>query len=138
MANANDLSQSVIFPKGQKVANDHFIGAAWVQTLVPAGDIFNCSVANVPFELCARNNWHEHPGGQILLVTAGKGYFQEEGQQARLIQEGDVVRIDPNTKHWHGATPESWLVHLALITNPQKGDAQWFEPVADNDYKKLK
>ena len=138
MNNSNDLSESVIFPKGPKIADEHFIGTASVETLVPMDSSFNCQVANVTFEPGARNSWHKHPGGQILLVTGGKGYFQEEGKSAQVIQEGDVVKINPNMKHWHGATPDSWLVHIAIITNPQKGDAIWLEPVADKEYNNLK
>ena len=138
MNNSKDLSKSVIFPKGQKIADDHFIGTAWVEALVPMDSTFNCQVANVTFEPGARNNWHKHPGGQILLVTGGKGYFQEEGKSARVIREGEVVKINPNVKHWHGATPDSWLVHIAVITNPHKGDAVWLEPVTDEEYNNLK
>jgi quercetin dioxygenase-like cupin family protein len=134
----DDLSESAIFPKGQKIADEHFIGTAWVETLVPMGGIFNCHVANVTFEPGARNNWHKHPGGQILLVTGGIGYYQEEGKPARMIQEGDVVRINPDVKHWHGARSDSWLVHIAIIANPQKGDAVWMEPVTDREYNNLK
>ena len=138
MNNSNDLSESVIFPKGQKITDEHFIGTASVETLVPMDSSFNCQVANVTFEPGARNSWHKHPGGQILLVTGGIGYYQEEGKLARIIQEGDVVKINPNMKHWHGATPDSWLVHIAIITNPQKGDAVWLEPVTDKEYNNLK
>jgi quercetin dioxygenase-like cupin family protein len=138
MNNSNDLSESVIFPKGQKIADEHFIGTASVETLVPMDSTFNCQVANVTFEPGARNNWHKHPGGQILLVTGGIGYYQEEGKLARIIKEGDVIKINPNMKHWHGATPDSWLVHIAIITNPQKGDAVWMEPVTDKEYTNLK
>ena len=138
MNNSNDLSESVIFQKGQKITDEHFIGTASVETLVPMDSSFNCQVANVTFEPGARNSWHKHPGGQILLVTGGIGYYQEEGKLARIIQEGDVVNINPNMKHWHGATPDSWLVHIAIITNPQKGDAVWLEPVTDKEYNNLK
>ena len=138
MDNSKDLSKSVIFPKGQKIADDHFIGTVWVETLVPMDSTFNCQIANVTFEPGARNNWHKHPGGQLLLVTGGEGYFQEEGKSARVIREGDVVKINPNVKHWHGAVPYSWLVHIAVITNPQKGDAVWLEPVTDEDYNNLR
>jgi quercetin dioxygenase-like cupin family protein len=138
MNNSNDLSESVIFPKGQKIADEHFIGTASVETLVPMDSTFNCQVANVTFEPGARNNWHKHPGGQVLLVTGGIGYYQEEGKLARMIQEGDVVKINPNVKHWHGAKSDRWLVHIAIITNPQKGDAEWLEPVTDKEYYNLK
>ena len=138
MNNPKDLSESVIFPKGQKITNDHFIGVAWVEMLVPMDSTFNCPIGNVTFEPGARNNWHKHPGGQLLLVTGGEGYYQEEGKPAQVIQEGDVVKINPNVKHWYGATPDSWLAHIAISTNPQKGDAEWLEPVTDEEYNNLK
>lgn len=137
MSKPNDLSKSVIFPKGEKITDEHFIGAVWVETLVPKDSTFNCQIANVTFEPGARNNWHKHPGGQILLVTGGIGYYQEEGKPAQAIREGDIVKINPNVKHWHGAAPDSWLVHIAVIANPQKGDAVWLEPVTDSEYSSL-
>ncbi len=137
MNTPNDLSESVIFPKREKISDSHFKGSVWVQALVPVDTKFNCQIANVTFEPRARNNWHRHPGGQILLVIGGRGYFQEEGKPAQAISEGDVIKIHPDVKHWHGASPDSWLVHVAVITNPQKGDAIWLEPVMDEEYNKL-
>jgi len=69
--------------------------------------------------LSRRNNWHKHPGGHILLLTGGRGYYQEEGWHVQIIKEGDVVKIQPEVKHWHGATPDSWLSHIAITNNPQ-------------------
>lgn len=138
MNKSNNLSESVIFPKGEKITNDYFKGAAWLEMLVPNDSAFNCPIGNVTFEPGARNNWHKHPGGQILLVTGGKGYFQEEGKPVQVIQEGDVVKIHPGVKHWHGATPDNWLVHISISPNSQKGDAEWLEPVTDEEYNKLK
>ena len=138
MDKSKDLSESVIFPKGQKITNNYFIGATWLETLVPNDSIFNCPTYNVTFEPGARNNWHKHPGGQILLVTGGKGYYQEEGKPVQVIKVGDVVKIQPDVKHWHGAAPDSWFAHIAISTNVQKGDVQWLEPVTDQQYNNLK
>jgi quercetin dioxygenase-like cupin family protein len=135
-----DLSHSVIFPKGGKVEGamkNNFIGSAWVEMLV-TNKFFNCPVYNVTFEPGARNNWHKHPGGQILLVTGGRGYYQEDGKNARLLKAGDVVEIPPNIKHWHGAASDSWFVHIGITVNPSAGDAQWLEKVSDEDYRRLK
>jgi quercetin dioxygenase-like cupin family protein len=129
--------ERVIFPKGEKIVNEHFIGTAWLQALVPDDSTFHCPTFNVTFEPGARNNWHKHPGGQILLVTGGKGYYQEAGRQAQVIREGDVIIIRPDVKHWHGAAPDSWLTHIAISTNVQLGDAEWLEPVTDEEYHKL-
>lgn len=132
-----NLSEGVIFPKGEKVVNNYFIGTAWLNMVVPYDEVFNCPIGNVTFEPGARNNWHKHPGGQILLVTGGRGYYQEEGKQAQVLTEGDVVMIPPNVKHWHGAAADSWFSHLAISTNVHKGDTEWLEPVSDDEYNRL-
>src|SRR6266567_1255646 len=93
--------QNKIFPKGEKASADYFVGTAWVKNLVPADDIFNTLIGNVTFESGARNNWHTHPGGQILIVIDGKGYYQERGKAKQLLGKGDVVKILPGIEHWH-------------------------------------
>ena len=137
MDKSKNLSEGVIFPKGEKTTNDHFIGTAWFEMLVSNDSIFNCPIRNVTFEPGARTNWHKHPGGQILLVTGGKGYYQEEGKPVQVIKEGDVAKIHPDVKHWHGAAPDSWFAHIAISTNAQKGNAEWLEPVTDEEYNNL-
>ncbi|SFE23544.1 Cupin domain protein [Paenibacillus algorifonticola] len=137
MNKANQLSESVIFPKGEKITNNYFIGGAWLEMIVPYDTTFNLPIGNVTFEPGARNNWHKHAGGQILLVTGGTGYYQEEGKPAQVLHSGDVVKIDPDVKHWHGATADSWFTHIAISTNIQMGDNEWLEPVTDEEYSKL-
>lgn len=129
-----------IFPRGEKIsgesiANDHFSGNVWLQVLVPDDPVFHCPAFNVTFGPGARNNWHQHPGGQILLVTGGTGYYQEWGRPAQVLRAGDVVTIHPDVKHWHGASPDSGFAHVAIGTNPQKGEARWLEPVTDEEYR---
>ena len=86
--------------------------------------------------LC-RNNWHiHHNGGQILLCTAGRGYYQEWGKSAQELNPGDVVNIPPEVKHWHGAAPDSWFAHIANSDPGSK--AEWLEPVDEAEYTKLK
>jgi quercetin dioxygenase-like cupin family protein len=135
--NTIDLNNSVIFPKGQKATSDYFTGNVWIQMLV-TDDVFNCSIYNVTFEPEARTKWHSHHGGQILLVTGGDGYYQEAGEPAQPLHEGDVVTILPDVKHWHGASKNSWFVHVGISTNPQSGDAEWFGSVTDEEYKGAK
>lgn len=86
------------------------------------------------FEPGCRNNWHSHTGGQLLLVTAGRGYYQEQGSPARELLPGDVVEIAPDVVHWHGAAPDSWFAHLAVTCNPQTNRATWLGPVDDEQY----
>lgn len=125
-----------LFPRGTVIPDDHFKGTAWLEMLVN-DPVFNCPIGNVTFEPGARNSWHKHPGGQILLVTGGSGFYQERGKPARRLRKGDVVKILPNVEHWHGAAPDSRFSHLAITTNPEKGDAIWLESVSDEEYGRL-
>ena len=127
-------NQNTIFAKGEKASPDYFTGTVWVKILVPADDIFNTQIGNVTFEPGARNNWHTHPGGQILIATDGIGYYQEKGKPIQLLHKGDVVKIPPGVKHWHGASADSEFTHIAVNTNTQKGIVEWLEKVTDEEY----
>lgn len=133
----NQLNET-IFSKGDLASADYFTGKAWVKMLVPNDPVLNTAVGNVVFEAGARNNWHTHPGGQILIVTKGTGYYQEEGKPIQLLKEGDVVNIQPELKHWHGAAPDNEFTHIAISTNTQKGIVDWLEPVTDEQYNSFK
>jgi len=132
----NDLSKSVIFPLGEKGKSDNFTGGVWVKMLMPKDTA--CPIGNVTFEPGCRNSWHKHAGGQILLVTGGRGYYQEWKKPAQELHPGDVVNIPADVKHWHGAAKDSWFVHLAISVHPEKGAVTWLERVSDDDYNKLK
>jgi len=134
----NTENQNTIFPKGDKAPTDYFTGIAWIKNLVPAGEPFNTQIGNVEFEPGARNNWHTHAGGQILLAIEGTGYYQEKGKPIQLLRKGDVVKILPGVKHWHGATPNSAFTHIAVNTNSQKGVVDWLERVTDEEYSSFK
>jgi quercetin dioxygenase-like cupin family protein len=133
-----DMPDKTIFPAGNIITNSNFSGTARLSWLVPNDSIFNCPIGNVTFEPGARTNWHKHPGGQILLITAGKGYYQEKGRPAQLIKKGDVVQIGPYVEHWHGGAADSRLTHIAINTNIQKGSVVWLQPVSDDEYNKIK
>lgn len=128
-----------IFPQGEAnpPANaQYFIGQSYLAPLTRNGAL-NCPVYNVTFEPGCRNNWHSHTGGQLLLVTAGRGFYQERGQEARQLLPGDVVEIAPNVVHWHGAAPDSWFSHLAVECNPATNRNTWLEPVDDDAYQTI-
>ena len=91
----------------------------------------------MPFEPGCRNNWHKHPGRQILLCLAGRGWYQEEGRPARELLPGAVVKIPQNIKHWHGAAKDSVFTHISVETNASAGPAEWLEPVSEEEYGKL-
>jgi len=135
--NNETMNTNEIFPKGQK-AEANFTGTAWVEMLVTDNENFDTQVYNVTFEPGCRNYWHSHPGGQLLLVTSGEGYYQEQDQPIRLLRPGDVVEIEPDVIHWHGATPDSEFVHIGISTQVSKGPAEWYDPVSDEDYNSYK
>lgn len=130
----NEQETKPAFSKGEIITNGNFTGKAWLQMLVSNDSTYNTSIGNVTFEPKARTNWHKHPGGQILLVTDGSGYFQEKGKPIQLLHKGDVVKIPPDTEHWHGASPDSGLTHIAISSNLQKGSVVWLQPVTDEEY----
>lgn len=131
------LSEQIrtVFPKGEKISNGNFKGDAWLQPLIENDSVSHTSVGNVTFEPGARTNWHYHPGGQILLVMDGTGYYQEKGKPKRTLRKGDVAQCPPDVPHWHGASPEDRFIQVA-ITNAQKGPTVWLTPVTDEEYKK--
>ena len=123
-----------VFPLGEALASRRFSGKVWVHMLVEHEEIFNCPIAHVTFEPGCRNNWHSHPGGQILLCTGGTGYYQEMGSIKEWLEPGDVVEVPPHMVHWHGATPNSRFSHLSIETNAEAGPVQWFRRVRAAEY----
>jgi quercetin dioxygenase-like cupin family protein len=131
-------NKNTIFPKGERAPVDYFTGTVWVKMLVRNDPNLNCQIGNVIFEPGARNNWHTHPGGQILIATDGIGYYQEKGKPIQLFRKGDVVNIPPDIVHWHGASPDSEFTHIAINPNTQKGIVVWLERVTDEEYNSFK
>lgn len=122
------------FPLGEKLLeNKNFTGQAYLASISMDKGL-NVPMANVTFEPGCRNSWHSHSGGQILIATAGIGYYQEKGRPARRLFPGDVVEIASDVEHWHGAAPDSWFAHIAIRCNPQNNEVKWLDPVKDSDY----
>src|SRR5580765_726327 len=127
-----------LFPRGEKAPPAYFTGTAWVKMLVPNDPVLNCQIGNVVFEPGARNNWHTHPGGQILVATDGVGYYQEKGKPIQLFRKGDVVKILPGVEHWHGASPDSEFKHIAINPNTETGIVEWLQMVTEEEYNSFK
>ena len=136
----NELERETIFDRGVKNPfSEYFTGQSYLAMLTELGGV---GVANVTFEPGCRNNWHIHHGdkggGQILLVTNGRGWYQEWGKEARELHAGDAVSIPVGVKHWHGASKDSWFAHIAIEVPGENTSNEWLEPVSDADYGKLK
>ena len=130
-----------VFKKGNP--NDayakYFIGNSYLNPLVESDSpLF---LANVTFEPGCRNNWHIHHatsgGGQILICTAGYGWYQEEGKEAESLQPGKVIVLPANVKHWHGAKKDSWFSHISIEVPGENTSNEWLEAVGDDVYNNL-
>lgn len=131
-----------VFGKGlpNDAFSQYFIGNSYRNPLTVSGEspIF---LANVTFEPGCRNNWHIHHakngGGQILICTAGEGWYQEEGKEPQSLIPGTVIVIPANVRHWHGAKRDSWFSHIALDVPGEDSSNEWLEPVTDDEYNNL-
>lgn len=117
----------------------YFIGESFLNPLTkPETGVF---LANVTFEPGCRNNWHIHHatkgGGQLLVCTAGEGWYQEEEKEAVSLVPGTVITIPAEVKHWHGAKKDSWFSHIAVEVPGENCSNEWCEPVSDEEYGKL-
>ncbi|WP_018467110.1 (R)-mandelonitrile lyase [Calidithermus timidus] len=113
----------------------YFTGQVEVETLLEAPPPARVRVARVRFAPGARTHWHTHPLGQTLIVLEGTGWVQEESGPKETLREGDVVWIPPGVKHWHGATDQAPMVHLALQEALEGRAVDWLEPVNDAQYQ---
>ena len=139
--NEKSFEQVNMFGKGE--ANTayakYFIGNSFLIPLTdPKCGLF---LANVTFEPGCRNNWHIHHadegGGQMLICTAGEGWYQEEGKAPVSLEPGYVIVIPPEVKHWHGAKKDSWFSHIAAEMPGKNCSNEWYEPVSDEEYNAL-
>ncbi len=128
----------IIHRAGSRPSNtpnpDYFTGTVRMDPLISTPAPARLNAIAVTFEPGARTNWHTHPLGQTLIVTAGAGLAQKEGEPVQRITPGDVIWFDPGEKHWHGAAPDTAMTHIALQEQVDGSAADWLEPVSDADY----
>ena len=130
-----------VFGKGRpnEAFAQFFQGKSFLNPLAQTGKL---AMYNVTFEPGCRNHWHihkaAHGGGQILICTAGEGWYQAVGEAAVSLVPGTVITIPANVKHWHGAKKDSWFAHIAIEVPGENTANEWCEPVTDADYNKLK
>lgn len=125
----SDSQQSI------KGSEDYFTGTVWVKLLFETPEPRRVSVAFVTFEPGARTAWHTHPLGQILVVTAGCGWVQRWGGPVEEIRPGDAIWISPGEKHWHGATANTSMTHIAIQEYLNGKSVDWLEKVSDEQYQ---
>ncbi len=140
--NKQEFDKQNIFGLGKEntAFAQYFLGNSYLNSLtVPEESAVFLS--NVTFEPGCRNNWHIHHakkgGGQLLICTAGSGWYQEEGKPAISLEPGMVITIPAEVKHWHGAKADSWFSHIAVEVPGEQTSNEWCEPVEDEKYRKL-
>lgn len=137
-----EFSKENIFGRGEfnQGFAEYFSGKSYLNPLTDSKN--TVFLANVTFEPACRNNWHIHHakkgGGQILICTAGEGWYQEEGKEAVSLTPGMVITIPAEVKHWHGAKKDSWFSHVAVECPGEDCHNEWCEAVTDEVYNKLK
>jgi quercetin dioxygenase-like cupin family protein len=109
-----------------------FSGDVWLDVIARGEEPSRIRVNNVRFAPCARTNWHRHSLGQTLCVTEGIGYVQSRGGERIVMRPGDVVYTPPGEWHWHGASPDHFMTHLAMW---EGDETEWAEPVSDLEYR---
>ncbi len=140
--NAEEFEKVNAFQAGipNEMFAKYFIGSSYLNMLTKPGE---CPVflANVTFEPGCRNNWHVHKatvgGGQILLCTAGEGWYQQEGKSPVSLVPGKAVVIPTGVKHWHGAKADSWFSHVSIEVPGENSSVEWLEPVSNEIYQSL-
>lgn len=135
---ATDNTQNALFPRGERNDPNYFTGDVYLQMLVQSEQADGYySVGSVTFEPGGRTNWHTHPSVQTLIVTEGNGWYQERGKAAVKLEKGSVIPIPVGVEHWHGASKDSKLVHIA-ITNVKDGSAvTWMGRVTDDEFNSV-
>jgi len=128
------IKRSGTQPSGKGPA-DYFTGAVRIDPLHEAPEPARVRSASVTFEPGARTAWHTHPLGQILIVTSGRGLVQRWGDPIEEIRPGDVVWFEPGEKHWHGATSENAMTHIAIQEALNGSPVDWMEHVSDEQYR---
>lgn len=117
-----------------EIVTENFTGEAWLHMLSTQSEIYDCTIYNVTFAPSTRNYWHTHSEGQILICTEGKGYYQEKGETAKLLESGTVMHIPAGVVHWHGATPNNQFTHIGITPKATQNRVEWISEVTNEEY----
>ena len=115
---------------------DWFTGTVRIDPLFQAAEPGRVGGGHVTFEPAARTNWHTHPLGQTLIITSGLGWVQREGGPIEEVRPGDIVWFAAGEKHWHGASANTAMTHIAITESLDGKNADWLEAVSDQQYRR--
>ncbi len=117
--------------EGMKAPNTHYIGEAWLNRLISAGDGISYNITKAHFKANSTLDWHKHGSPQVLIYLEGEGYYQERGKDPIVLKAGDIIKCDPGIEHWHSSTKNSDVTYLALYGG--ESPTTWTE-VLSKDY----
>lgn len=126
-----------LFPRGELSTNRNHTGNIWLRELNAGDSTFEPGIAQAVYDPGAKLDWHIHPGGQVLLITEGTGYYQEKGKPVQVVHKGNVIKCPPGVEHWHSAAPDSAFAYIAVALT-QKGKTIWLKPVSNEEYNSVK
>ena len=118
----------------KKASSEYFTGNVWQDPVIEAEPPARVRVLKVTFEPGSRTAWHTHPLGQTLYIVNGIGLMGLRKQKPQVIKSGDTVWIPPNEEHWHGATAQNAMAHIAIQESLNNSTANWLEKVTDGEY----
>jgi quercetin dioxygenase-like cupin family protein len=118
-----------------KAPNTHYLGEAWLNSLLRADDNFGYNITKATFRANSTLDWHKHASSQILIYVEGEGYYQERGKEPIILKKGDVIRCEKDTEHWHSSTKQSDVTYLALYGGSEP--TTWTEVLTQEEYDKV-
>ena len=132
MAQPSDYAVSSFLDPGAKAPNTHYIGEAWLNTLLPGDAETGYNITKATFKANSTLDWHRHASVQVLIVVEGEAYYQERGKAPLILKKGDVIKCAKETEHWHSSTKHSDVTYLAIYGGSQP--TQWTEKLTQEYY----
>ena len=135
MSQSSDYKIASLLTEGTKAPNTHYIGEAWLNSVLQADDDINYNITKATFRANSTLDWHKHPNPQVLIIVEGEGYYQERGKEPIILKKGDVIKCNKETEHWHTSTKENSVIYLAIYGGTQP--TIWTEKLTQEYYDSI-
>lgn len=132
IAQSSEYKISSFLTEGAKAPNTHYIGEAWLNTLLQADSVINYNITKATFKANSTLDWHKHATPQVLIILEGEAYYQERGKEPVILKKGDVIKCNKETEHWHSSTKENSVTYLAIYGGTQP--TVWTEKLTQEYY----
>ena len=132
IAQTPEYKTSSYLTEGAKAPNTHYIGEAWLNSLLQAESSFDYNITKASFRANSTLDWHKHGSVQVLIIVDGEAYYQERGKEAVILKKGDLIKCSKDTEHWHSSTKENSVTYLAIYGGTQP--TVWTEKLTQEYY----